>query len=71
MAGASTLVLAANQCGVFFSNFFISITTTLHIFEIKIANTYFICLIIYLALAIILTFIGKRLLPRFQHSSKN
>ena len=66
MARASTLVLAANQCGVFLSTFFIPLTTSLGLFKLDIANTFFICLLTYVLLGIILLALGRVLLPDIQ-----
>lgn len=52
MANASTKVLAANQMGVFLSNFFITATAFVKVFNNEISNTLFVCLIIYILLGI-------------------
>ncbi|MFV0395758.1 MAG: MFS transporter [Coprobacillaceae bacterium] len=52
VAQGSTLILAANQLAVFLSSYFIEITAHFNIFDIEMKNPYFICVIIYIFLAI-------------------
>ena len=63
VAKASTMVLAANQLGVFLSSFFINLSGNIGIFANEIANTLFMCLVIYVIMALIMIVLKKKLLP--------
>lgn len=63
MARASTLVLASNQCGVFLSTFFITLTSPITLFQSTIANTFFVSLCIYLGLMGFLLVLKTKLIP--------
>ena len=63
VAAASTMVMAANQLGVFLSNFYISATSRIQIFQEPIANSLLVCLFVYLMMALVMFGMKKKLLP--------
>ena len=62
MASASTMVLAANQLGVFLSTFFIELTGNIGVFDNEITNTLLVCLIAYVIMTVIILLSRHKLL---------
>lgn len=63
VAQASTLILAANQLGIFASSYFIDITSSLPFFSAGMRNAFMGCILVYILLTILSYLFKAHLLP--------